>query len=121
MCELYDDGDRPSVWSEKWRTARKSHQCSCCSQPIAAGTRYLVHFHVYEGETTTEKMCAWCEAWRAEFAAAPGHYTPVPSDFEATLDSCIDEGDEESRRWEHALVALQARKREAGIPAAEAK
>lgn len=93
------------LWSETTRRARKAHRCSCCRQAIQSGQTYLVHFSVFEGEITAEKMCGRCEAFRAEFAAAHGdELIPTPSYFPQMLADCIADG--ERARWEPMLTAI---------------
>lgn len=109
MC-LIDDGERCEVWSETHRTARKQHKCDSCTQPIAAGSRYLVHFSVFEGYPQHEKMCDWCDAQRAVFSAEHDGYTSPPSNLEQMIEGCIDEGDADSKRWQPMLDALRDRR-----------
>lgn len=42
-------------------TARKSHVCSACREPIAPGHRYHRIFTVFDGSTDTIKRCLRCE------------------------------------------------------------
>lgn len=98
------------MWSETERRARKAHRCTSCMGAIQPGTRYTVHFSKYDGETTSEKLCAQCRDSRQDFADAHGGMLPLPSYFPTLLRECIAEGDEESeRRWKPMLEALTLR------------
>lgn len=119
MCDI-DDGERCSVWSETQRRARKPHRCDACSGPIGIGEIYLVHFSVFEGYTTSEKMCVECEVARDEFADEHNGMLCTPSGMRETLRECISEGtsaddegnavvDPEDARWQAMLDAMAAR------------
>lgn len=56
MC----DGERPSAWSETWRTARKEHRCCSCNERIRAGQRYHYCGGVWDGTGASYKHCARC-------------------------------------------------------------
>lgn len=108
MC--YIELEPCQVWSEHERKARKAHTCSCCRGPIAPGERYLVHFSVLDGDTTSEKCCLACNAARLEFGNAHDSI-PTPQYFPVLLADCIAEGDEESEtRWKPMLQAIEARR-----------
>src|SRR5271154_24336 len=97
MCDLdYDDGDAPSVWSERLQKARKPYRCVCCHAPIAVGEQYLYHFSVSDGLAWTERMCKACDEIRDQFGKEHGDQMPAPSNFRDSLVNCIDERDEES-------------------------
>jgi hypothetical protein len=58
MCEEWDCG--PDAYSEKWRKARKEHQCCACHETIGAGHRYHYLSGIWEGEPEEFKHCARC-------------------------------------------------------------
>lgn len=111
MCYLEYD-ERPRVWSETTRVARKPHQCDSCRRVIYATETYMVHFSVFDDrDTYQEKMCSWCKAMRDEFSAAHEGMMPLPSGFAETLVQCIAEGDEESETvWRPMLNEINERR-----------
>jgi len=100
VCVI-DQLDPCEVWRETLCRARKSHRCSCCRGLIRQGETYIVHFSVFEGNASSEKICSACLADREEFCRE--HINGQlcgPSFFSELLDECIAEGDPESeRRW----------------------
>lgn len=109
MCE-YDDGEYCQVWNEQQRKARKEHKCSCCGRIIRAGEKYLVHFSVYDGDATSNKMCSECERDRDTFAKAHHGFLLAPYYFPEALSGCIADGDPGSdKRWRPMLDAIEAR------------
>lgn len=121
MCEL-DTGDYCQVWTESHRKARKPHRCDCCrGETIKPGDTYLVHFNIYEGCITSEKMCAGCEADREVFAKEHGNRHPVPSSVTDYLSECIDEDEDRiydevteeygPSRWDAVLERISARRK----------
>lgn len=112
MC--FVDLDPCELWTEYERKARKPHKCACCYGTIKAGEFYLVHFSVFEGSPTSEKMCLPCKADRAEFAAAHGGMMHTPSWVETGVRNCIGEGDNDEQ-WRALLDRILARR--AGGPA----
>jgi hypothetical protein len=110
MCDI-DDGERCSVWRETQRRARISHRCDACAGAIGVGEIYLVHFSVFEGYTTSEKMCVECEVDRKEFADAHNGMLYTPGSMSEVLGNCISEGDEDSEtKWRPMLAAMATRK-----------
>lgn len=59
MC-VYDY-DRPKVYTQHHRTARKPHPCSECGRHIQPGERYLRTFGVWDGKADTFLTCPGCE------------------------------------------------------------
>lgn len=110
MCDMDFDGDRPDVWRETFRKARKEHKCGCCSRTIAFGERYLVHFMAYDGMTWDDKMCSECATDRAKFAKEPGHYLPVPAEFDDALNQCIADEPSAAKRWQPMLDRILVRR-----------
>lgn len=88
MCTV-DFGDVCPVWREEVRTARKAHECDACGMEIQRGDYYLSHASLWEGEWSTEKMCAACWVVRACFADVEGHALCTPSRLVETLRECI--------------------------------
>lgn len=58
MC--YCDGPRPDVYDSVIRKAAKQHQCSECSEPIAAGEYYESVSGLWDGRWGNYKTCARC-------------------------------------------------------------
>lgn len=57
MCDYVE---QPSVSSEKWRRARKGHQCCACRETIRPGDRYHHLSGIWDGEPDAFKHCARC-------------------------------------------------------------
>src|SRR5258706_14864271 len=110
MCSL--DYEPCEVWDEYQRVARKPHRCSSCRRVIYVGEKYLVHFSVYEGDWSSEKMCGLCDEIRGEFSYAHEGMIPLPSSLASTLSQCIVEGDDESEtRWKPLLSEILDRQK----------
>ena len=78
MCDL--DLEPCEIWNEKKRKAQKSHECDCCGRMIRPGEIYLVHFSVYDGDTTSEKVCAECwQQWVQQQIRVINHYGLRPA------------------------------------------
>lgn len=60
MCEM------PQVYGCDKPKARKEHRCYECRGAIAIGEVYHKHHGIWEGEASTFKVCADCEAMRFE-------------------------------------------------------
>ena len=60
MCEM------PSCYGHDERKARKAHKCCECHGTIQPGEKYHFHHGVWDGEASDFKVCADCEALRAE-------------------------------------------------------
>ena len=106
MCHV--DLEPCEVWRETKRRARKPHVCDCCEGRIRVGEQYVSHFSVFEGEATTEKMCAKCEAMSVEFQNDHGQ-RGTPGSMRALLEECIDYGDEDSAKWKRHLANMNRR------------
>jgi predicted RNA-binding Zn-ribbon protein involved in translation (DUF1610 family) len=108
MCDI--GLESAELWHETPRKARKNHKCSSCGGIIHPKATYTVHFSIYEGAATSEKICDPCREARAEFADAHDGVSPTPGYFPQLLDRCIADGDEESeKKWKPMQVALLAR------------
>ena len=103
MCELYFD-EPFDVLRETERTARKAHRCTCCRRIIAVGEKYVDHYSVGDGTTSSGKLCADCLKARAAFASAHDNILATPDGLESLLSDCISDGDDDSERlWQPAL------------------
>lgn len=60
MCDC--DLDRPEVWEEAKRKARKQHTCCECDHPINPGAEHLWMKGLWKWGWCTYKMCLECEA-----------------------------------------------------------
>lgn len=110
MCYIGFDGTC-EVWNEAEQKARKPHRCSSCRRPIKVGEKYLRHFSIFEGDTTSEKMCVDCLEDRREFCDAHRIAGFPPSNLQHYLSECIADGDEESdQQWRPMLERLKARR-----------
>ena len=58
--------ERPSVYWDKWRTARKQHICCECGSDIDPGEQYYQVKGVWDGEFQTFKTCLLCQGIRNE-------------------------------------------------------
>jgi hypothetical protein len=109
MCMI--DLEPCVVWRETKRRARKRHKCGGCGGLITAGEQYLVHFSVFEGNTSTSKLCLPCDQSRREFADHHDAGLCQPDYFYELLQGCIAEGDDESDVvWAPMLAAMDARR-----------
>lgn len=59
MC---DCGDGPSTYRETRPKARRDHKCCECGGVIRSGETYTSFWGVWDGESSTFKTCADCEA-----------------------------------------------------------
>jgi hypothetical protein len=112
MCEMWNDGDSPTVWKETPRTARKEHRCDSCRGIIRSGKLYFVHFSLYDGRTYSEKCCSPCQEARREFAMEPGHLLPMPGSFTEALDECVTDQEStpaERKKWKGVLRNIERR------------
>lgn len=114
MCTLAIDG-YSEVWRQQLRTSRKARVCDCCSTRIAVGTRYLSHFSVYDGETTTGELCLACSELQERFGAAH-RAAPSPNALYDELQECVGErlkaGDRSApTEWAPEFAAVKRRRR----------
>lgn len=58
MCMT--DYDRPSVYSERERIARKDHKCGECGRTILKGEPYQFVSGVWDGRANSYKTCSHC-------------------------------------------------------------
>lgn len=117
MC--FVDLEPCEVWEERHRKARKVHRCSCCGRAISPGERYLVHFSVFQGDPTSEKCCAACEADRQKFADAHGGTLCTPGWLPNMLRSCIGEDPDSEETWAPMLKSIRSRARGEASPEGE--
>lgn len=61
MC-MVDDGGYVDFSSERWRVARKEHECDECWRTIAVGERYRYCFLKYDGDVSYHHTCSHCTA-----------------------------------------------------------
>lgn len=59
MCDC--DLDRPVVWEEAKRKARKQHVCCECDKVINSGEEYIWMKGLWDSRWKTYKMCLGCE------------------------------------------------------------
>jgi hypothetical protein len=71
-CPLSNDGDGPSCFIEKVRTARKTHQCTECREPISAGARYEYVSGIWDRRANSYKTCLSCVEIRKHFSCGGG-------------------------------------------------
>jgi len=108
MCEI--DGDRAELWRDTPRVARKQHACDGCGATIVAGAHYLEHFDVFEGSTTSERVCFGCWAAYQQFADAH-HFWFSPGRIIEQLRDCIGENNDEDDVWRPVLASVLRRYR----------
>lgn len=104
MCEL--DLEPCEVWSETPRRAAKEHVCGGCRQVIRKGDAYLSHFHVFEGEASTERLCFVCWWVRKLFARTHGY--AAPSALYELIQDCIADGED---AWRDEMAVIKRRYR----------
>ena len=115
MCGIWLE-DVCEVWCETPRYARKQHRCFCCNGSILRGEQYIVHFSVYDGRPTSEKMCFECDKAQREFANAHDGIRHVPSAFLEVLFECYNEEirsawTDQDRRWRSLMAGMLLRER----------
>lgn len=106
MC--FADLGPAQVWRETERKARKPHACDCCGGAIPAGAVYLVHFSVFDGTATSEKMCGPCRDDRAEFAAGHDGVLCSPGWLRTLVSDCSSDYPEDAA-WRAMLARIRAR------------
>lgn len=60
MCLYVDDFDTELIDSGQ-RKARKEHRCDECGRTIEPGETYRYWTTLFEGDISTDKMCAHCQ------------------------------------------------------------
>ncbi len=110
MCDI-DIDETCDVWVEKTVKARKEHQCHSCHLTIEPGKEYLRLFAVFEGQVSTEKICASCRRDFEAFKAEHNQYY-YPSQVDLMLQNCIDDAETflESAKWRRRLKQLERRR-----------
>ncbi len=109
MC--FVDLEPCEVWRETERKARKPHRCSCCRGTIPAGDEYLVHFSVFQGDATSEKMCLPCRDDRKAFADAHEGTLCTPSFLREMVAECVSEDEDgDGAKWAAMLARIKARR-----------
>ena len=112
MCDLR--WDPCTVWSEKTVHGRKDHRCDSCDRLIIKGELHTSHFHVADGNATSERMCSECTSVREAFAAEHDGMMPVPSRIDEELIGCIEsDGEEAEKVWGPMLKQIQERRESA--------
>lgn len=71
-CPLSNDGDGPSCFTEKIRTARKEHRCTECRETITIGAKYECVSGVWDGRPDRYKTCLSCVEIRNHFSCNSG-------------------------------------------------
>ncbi len=110
MCEIDLDGYRCELWNETERRARKQHKCDSCYRAIQPGERYVSHFSKFEGEVTTEKICADCNEDRKEFSSAHGEIYFSPGSWLEVVYDCMSEDEEDRERWQPMIDRVKVRR-----------
>lgn len=108
MCEI--DFDEPfGFYVETWRKAAKDHRCDACGQRIRRGTRYKRVAYASDGVAASERSCLACHRLMCRFGAAHGFAYTQPSALVELIRSCLDDFDEDSKKWARDLRALARR------------
>lgn len=117
MCDIDFDGDRPTLFNESRRTARKEYVCDSCHGTIRPGTLYGRVFSVVDGYASTEKSCTACVAISDDFKKDHHGQTGFPSYMTELLTECVDlERDHNgpkapaAKKWVKALGEMKRRK-----------
>ena len=109
MCELHlDDSEPCTIWRENRHKARKVHKCDSCYRQIMPGQEYLYHFNVFDGDATTEHICAECANNRQEFADEHGGYLVPATQLSYYLQECISDEPESAERWQPMIDRIKA-------------
>lgn len=113
MCEVYGDSDGPAFYDQRWRRARKQHECDSCKKTIEPGERYGSESYCQErgDRPYREVICAECHKVRETFSEAHGgEIYPLPSYLDSTLVDCIADDMDSKERWSPVLEQLRARR-----------
>lgn len=117
MCDSIGDFAEPfDFCTESQPTARKQYRCDCCRGSINKGETYLKHTSKFEGEISTERMCAGCFVDWAVFVREHQFFTS-PSNAPDMYYECVySRHDFRSMlRWKRALRKIDKRREEARI------
>lgn len=117
MCSI--DGDYSEFWTESKVTARKTHDCDCCSGLIRPRDEYWKHFSVHDGSPYSAKMCACCRGARQEFGEEH-RFFPTPGALPEMLAACFREEHREhwtpqDKRWRQLLAGIKRRGRKVTV------
>lgn len=118
MCEIYT-GDDEAVdgYTEKRRTARKSHACDCCGGRILAGESYVYRSWIFDHAPESEKCCDPCGKDATEFNKEH-HVSLFAHRVPEYLDECVEEKEPGWEKWQAMIDRMKAR-REARALASE--
>lgn len=82
-CPLSSDYDSYAKCSStRVRTARATHKCCECREPIAAGARYEYCSGIWDGSPNAYKTCLSCVEIRNHFACSGWLFGQVWEDIE---------------------------------------
>lgn len=101
MC-ICDDYERPAVFQEVKRRAKKRHRCGECRGLIEPGTAYHESRGLWDGQWSTHKTCGAC------YVVA---HTLLDCYSFGDLVECLDWDIDLDRRGNSARVALAGMKR----------
>lgn len=101
MCDC-DDFDRPAVFEEVMRRARKLHRCGECRGIITPGCHYHESRGLWDGQWSTHKTCGAC------YVVA---HTLLDCYAFGDLVECLDWDIDLDQRGSSARVALAGMKR----------
>lgn len=91
-----DGGSHPSVWREKFRRARKEHDCEACGRRIERGEMYSYTFSVYDGNPSETVRCLRCDVLYQLLQEKIGRAT----DGDECADPNLNCGHTWQQRWE---------------------
>lgn len=111
MCDFYAD-EVADIWRVREVRARKSYSCLCCRGSIAVGKQYQYTFTLFDGEVYQERLCLPCARVQKAFGEEHRYY-PGGNELVESLQQCVDEGDDDSKRWRLMLYRIGARRRAA--------
>lgn len=90
------DGDAADFYDERFVTARKSHQCYECREPIEKGAQHHRVSGKWDGEIRTYRFCSHCWEIIGEFSENGKTFGVVWDSFTtewasgATLQGCLN-------------------------------
>lgn len=90
-CCCIDVDECSTLLDQRWRKARKEHQCIECCRTIMPGVKYFFEKTVFEGELKEYKTCALCLNVRNDRFPCGFYY----GDLWSELWECLNEGDED--------------------------
>lgn len=105
MCSC--DLERPDIFEQTQRRAKKTHKCSECGCNILPASKYWSISGLWDGKWGNFKQCLSCEAIADRFMDETDCCYCVGGLYQDLQDSDFLIFDEESQRWESTVEWLR--------------